>query len=172
MRVLIVYESMFGNTEKVAQAIAAVLTPPARVDIVEVGAAPPTVAGIDLLIVGAPTHAFGLSRASTRASAAQQATGGIISRGTGLREWLATLPAAVPGVSAAVFDTRVDKPVWLVGSAARAAAKRLRHLGYPLVEAPQSFFVAGIPGPLLDGELSRACRWGEALSQRIARTVA
>ena len=59
--------------------------------------------------------------------------------------------------------SRFDKPVWLTGSAARAAAKRLRAKGHPLVASPESFFVTHAEGPLADHELNRARVWGRAL---------
>lgn len=167
MRVLLVYESMFGNTQKIANSIAEGLLRYARVDLVEVGDAStgPLDGDIDLLIVGGPTHARGMSRPSSRASAVKQAKDGVISARTGLREWLEALqpPKATP---AAAFDTRLDKPGWLVGSAARGAAKRLRRAGCELIVAPRSFVVTGGEGPPRDGELERARRWGAALGAR------
>jgi hypothetical protein len=62
----------------------------------------------------------------------------------------------------ATFDTRIAKPR-LPGSAAAAAEKRLRRLGFRSVVAPKSFYVEGTTGPLVDGEPERARRWGVAL---------
>jgi hypothetical protein len=170
MRVLLVYESMFGNTQKIANSVAEGLLPYGRVDLVEVGdAAIGALDGdVDLLVVGGPTHAWGMSRASSRTSAAKKAKDGVVSTRTGIREWLAAVrpPKAT---SAAAFDTRLNKPRWLTGSAARVAAKMLRKAGCELVDAPQSFIVTGGEGPLRDGELERARQWGAALgAQRAA----
>lgn len=89
-RALVVFESMFGNTATIAQAIADGLSGGADVDVVEVGVAPTVIADdVSPLVVGGPTHAFGMSRPSSRRSAAQQADHGVVSRGIGLREWLA-----------------------------------------------------------------------------------
>ncbi|MBG0822683.1 hypothetical protein HS048_18260 [Planomonospora sp. ID91781] len=84
---------------------------------------------MDLLVVGAPTHAFGMSRPATRQSAAQQAPAGLVSKGRGLREWLAALDDHVPAVAAAAFDTRVENP-WVPGSARHGADRRLRRKGF------------------------------------------
>lgn len=171
MRVLVVFESMFGNTERIARAVADGLAPHAEVELVEVGAAPADLGdGLDLLVVGAPTHGFGLSRPSSRESAAQRTEDGVVSARTGLREWLAALPgqAAIP-VPVATFDTRFGNPRWLTGSAAQSAAKRLRERGCPLAAAPESFFVTATTGPLHEGEQERARRWGGTLAGAAAR---
>ncbi len=166
MRARVVYESMFGNTAAIARAIADGLRAHADVEVLSVVAAAempePT---IDLLVVGGPTHVFGLSRTRTRRDAAEQ-TDAPLAVDIGIREWLdAALP--VPGGSrAAAFGTKAAKPRWLPGSAARGAGKRLRRLGYELVEDPMDFLVEGMRGPLAQGELERARAWAE----RLART--
>jgi hypothetical protein len=166
MHALVVYESMFGNTQAIADAIAAGLSSGIRVEAVEVGVAPATIDDeVALLVVGGPTHAFGMSRPQTRQDAARQATAGLVSGGIGLREWLAALQGPA-GVAAATFDTRISKPR-LPGSAARAAEKRLRRLGLRIVAPAASFYVEGTSGPLQAGEQERARRWGEALGSKL-----
>jgi hypothetical protein len=172
MRALIVFESMFGNTKLVAEAVCQGLSPYADTRVVEVGAAPERLDDVDLVVAGGPTHAFGMTRPGTRADAASQASGGVVSGVIGLREWLASLPKAQPRQLAATFDSRVDKVRRLPGSAARGAAKRLRHLGFRLVAPPESFYVTDTLGPLLDGELDRARRWGAELGSAFAGTKA
>lgn len=162
-RALVVFESMFGNTEQIARAIGDGLAPRMQTDVVEVGEAPGRIDGVDLLIIGGPTHAFGMTRPGTRRSAAQQAAGALVSRGIGVREWLAALPTVSSPVAAASFDTRLRRPR-LPGSAARAARRRLRRLGFDVIDTPQTFWVVGTPGPLLDGEIERARRWGDAVA--------
>jgi hypothetical protein len=172
MRALVVYESMFGDTEQVAQEVAKGLRDLLPTEVVEVGAAPPVLPDdLVLVVVGAPTHAFGMSRPGTRKSAATQAAGAIVSRGSGVREWLARLAPPGRAVAAATFDTRFDKPRWLTGSAARAAARRLRQRGYRLIAEPASFFVTASAGPVADGELARARRWGATVGTAVPATV-
>ena len=165
MRALVVYESMFGNTQVIAEAIAEGLSERMDVEALEVGAAPTRIDDVAILIIGGPTHAFGLSRPGTRQDAARQATQGLVSRGLGLREWLTSLEGPA-GVAAATFDTRIAKPR-LPGSAARAAEKQLRRLSCRLLTPAESFYVEGTLGPLQAGERERARRWGKTLGSRI-----
>ncbi len=169
MRALVVYESMFGNTRAIAHAVAKGLERWIATDVTEVGAAPTSIdEKIAMLIVGGPTHAFGLSRESTRRDAANRTTNVLVSSSDGVREWLGTVVCTRDGVPAAAFDTRLNKP-WLPGSAARAAHKRLRRQGYRMLTSPESFLVADTAGPLVDGELDRAEAWGEQLGAAWAR---
>jgi len=169
MRALVVFESMFGNTETIARAVADGLAAHLGVEVVEVGVAPTLIGDdVDLLVVGGPTHAFGLSRPQTRRSAAEQAERGVISAGIGLREWLGALRCRST-VAAATFDTRVRTP-HLPGSAARGAQKRLRRLGLRSAAEAESFFVLGTPGPLMAGEVERARRWGDRLGSACTAT--
>ena len=165
MSTLVVYESMWGNTRAVAEAVARGLAE--GVTLVEVADAPtPVPDGIDLLVVGGPTHAFSLTRASTRRDAI--AKGAAASPGArGLREWLGLLPAS-DHLDVATFDTRVGSFRHLPGSAARAASKEVRrhHLGR--LVATMSFYVDDMAGPLLDGEVERAHAWGRSLAGRRA----
>jgi len=164
MRALVVYESMFGSTEDIAREIGKGLSGAMQVEVVNVDEAPHHADGYDLLVAGGPTHVHGMSRPSTRDAAAQQSDSATRSR-TGLREWLDALAPAVAGTRAAAFDTRTGKPAWLVGSAARSAAKRLRRKGYVVVTTPASFVVeAREPGDLRTGERERARDWGAALA--------
>jgi hypothetical protein len=164
MRALVVVESSFGNTRAIASAVAEGLGRSMAVDVCDIGNAPSAVEDdVDLVVVGGPTHAFGLSRPNTRADAARQA-GDSTAPTIGVREWLASAPAGLR--RAAAFDTRIDKG-WVPGSAAHGIARRLKHLGATLVADPKSFRVVGTPGPLAAGELDRARRWGEQLATAI-----
>jgi hypothetical protein len=170
MRALVVYESMFGNTGLIAEAIADGLAVHGEVETVEVGAAPVLLpAEVDLLVVGGPTHAFGMSRPGTRSNAKGQTEAPLVSPGIGIREWLEGIARPRHRVSSAAFDTRIDKPR-VPGSAAAAAAKRLRRLGFHQAMSPESFFVVGGTGPLLPGEYERAHRWGDSVGSSIAAT--
>jgi len=167
MRALVVYESMFGNTRLIAEAISGGLARNLDVDTVEVGQAAELEPDLDLIVVGGPTHAFSMSRPNTRKSAADQAEDGIVSTGIGIREWLEGLTRPRGLVAAATFDTRIDKPR-VPGSAAAAAHKRLRRLGFLLPMRPESFFVEGTDGPVISGEYERAHVWGEDLGAKVA----
>lgn len=166
MRALVVYESMFGNTEAIARAIGEGTGASMRTDVVEVGVAYGTVPDdVTLLVVGGPTHAFSMSWPSTRRDAAGRSSA-VISRERGIREWLEALPGSMTRAEAATFDTRASTRV--TGSAARAARRRLERLGYPVVARSASFQVADITGPLVGGELDRAREWGRALGADVA----
>jgi flavodoxin-like protein len=165
MRALVVFESMFGNTERIARAIGEGLAGEMEVDVVEVGSAAPVVPpDVELLVIGGPTQGFSMSRKGTRQGALKETTEPLVSRGIGIRDWLDGLSKGRP-LSAAAFDTRFKKPRGITGSAARAAEKRLRKLGFDLVVEPESFFVGKTTGPLLDGELNRAREWGTKLAR-------
>lgn len=164
-RALVVFESMFGNTQKIAEAVTEGLSVHMPTDILEVGTVPGLLGDdVELLVVGGPTHAFGLSRPGTREDATRQAGGHVVSGGVGLREWLPTLEPTTKNVGVATFDTRIAKPR-LPGSAARAAEKRLRKLGFRIAARSESFYVTGTAGPLVHGETERARAWGEKLAE-------
>ena len=162
MNTLVVYESMWGNTRAVAEAVAEKLGE--DVTLVEVNDAPGQLTtDLDLLVVGGPTHGFSLSRESTRQDAVRQ--GAPAERATtGLREWLESvrLDAAASPVLA-TFDTRVTQVRWLPKSAGPTAAKLGRRRGLVVSPKPIGFLVEGLQGPLVEGEQERATAWGRAL---------
>lgn len=174
MRALVVYESMYGNTHRIADAIGEGLAEVYRVDVVPVArAGAQLVQAADLLVVGGPTHVRGLSRATTRASAATEAgkPGSVLTLdpsagGPGLRDWLATLPAT--HARAAAFDTRVDAPAVLTGRAASGIARRLRQHGLRLVAEPESFLVTK-RNTLEPEQAARAREWGRRLAASLTR---
>lgn len=176
MRAVVVYESMFGNTRAVAEAVASGIREavvPADVTVVPVGtAAPEMVEEADLVVVGGPTHAHGMSRASTRAAApdyVRRSHGGLrlddAAAGPGVRDWFDTLGQT--DTSAAAFDTRVKGPAAITGKASKGIRRELRHHGFALVGEPESFFVDRT-NHLHAGELERARRWGSALAARLS----
>jgi hypothetical protein len=168
---LVVFESMFGNTKTIAEAVAEGLSSQVPTDLLEVGAASDVLAGdVDLLVVGGPTHAFGMSRPRTREDANRQAGGHVVSERNGLREWLTSVERGTGNVAAAAFDTRIDKPR-VPGSAARGAEKRLRKLGFRIAAPSESFYVTGVAGPLVDAETERAHRWGQKLGEDCAAST-
>jgi flavodoxin len=171
MKSLVVYESSFGNTRRIAEEIADALaeTGEVYVDVFSVDDEVPVLAHVDLLVVGAPTHVHGLSSTRSRENAIEQGARGEV--GIGVRGWIDKLPLC-GGPRVAVFDTRAHKPELLVGSAAHGIAKRLRKHGYRLVVEPESFFIDGTPGPLEDGELEHAAEWGRALANEVLSPTA
>lgn len=182
MKAVIIYESMFGNTHAVADAIAVGLRSGGEATVVSAAdAGKADLSDVDLLVVGGPTHVHGLPWLSTRKSAIREAE---TSHGRlraepgaeeyGLRTVLEDLPegghAAREGKgngakhrAAAAFDTRRSGPALLTGRASRAIAKRLRKRGYESAAAPASFLVDG-KEQLLDGEIDRAVAWGRSLA--------
>jgi hypothetical protein len=164
MKALVIYESMFGNTEKVARAIADGLREKLEVTLADVRTMPGAY-GVDLLVIGGPTHAFGMSRPSTREQAAQQGEIRPGAADVGVREYLACSPL-LTGMSAAAFDTKVDKP-HLPGSAARRAQRQLRRLGGHIALPARSFLVKGTTGPLRADEEQNARQWGAVLASAV-----
>jgi len=162
MRAIVVYESLWGNTEHVAQAIARGLESVAPVEVFSADAAPTQLEAYDLVVVGGPTHAFSMSRSSTRESAVlNKAAPRVIERG--IREWLDDVSQVFHAVHAVTFDTKVESPR-LPGSAAKAARSDLRSRGFDVSTPSQTFRVHGYEGPLVDGELERAAAWGAELA--------
>lgn len=162
MKTLVIYESMYGNTRKVAEAIAEAMTDAhvVRVSAVDAG----ELAAADRVVVGGPTHALGMSRPTTRvqAEAALAKQPGLAlepgATGPGLREFLGT--ADLTGKTVAAFDTRATK-FRLPHAARRIKALAVRAGGTP-VARPASFLVTR-DNTLVAGELDRARAWGRQL---------
>lgn len=172
MHALIVYESMYGNTHRVADAIGAGLSPSCDVTIVPVSkAAPDLVRQADLVVVGGPTHAHGMSRPGTRTAAAQDAgkpgTGLALEPGAdgpGLREWFSSLGHYT--AKAAAFDTRITGPAALTGRASKGIERMLHKHGFDVVAGPESFLI-GKGNKLAANEESRARSWGAGVATRL-----
>ena len=161
-KALIVVESYFGNTRAIAEAVAAgLLDGGAEAQVVDVDQAPSTLpAGLDLLVLGAPTHNRGLPTATSRAKACEQAGSGEASHGIG--GWLET--TAIPAsTGAAAFDTVISKG-WLSGSAAKAIAKTLQRRQGRRTVSVRSFVVTANKGPLATGQETDAHSWGRELA--------
>lgn len=172
MKALVIYESMFGNTHHVAESIghgiesdpgfggSVAVMPLDAVTVEDVTAA-------DLVVVGGPTHAHGMSHESTRSSAVEIAHKPDAeveldpdAPGPGLREWFDSLGEV--HTAAAAFDTRFEMAAVLTGRASKGINRRLRHHGFAVIDDPQSFFVTK-QNELEDGELARALEWGAQL---------
>jgi flavodoxin len=174
MRALVVYESMYGNTHTIADAIAAGLGDADGVDEVRslpvVHATPADLEGMDLVVVGGPTHVHGMTRESTRTAAiegAQKPDSDLevdpdADPGEGVRDWLAEIGSG-NGAAAAAFDTRIDKPSLVTGRASKGIDRALRHHGFAPAVKPQSVLVT-TENDLLDGEAERAREWGRSLA--------
>ncbi|MGW3230354.1 flavodoxin family protein [Kitasatospora sp. NPDC001095] len=176
MHTVIVYESMYGNTREVAEAIAEGVhqaDPGAAVDCIPVAEARADVTRTaDLLVVGGPTHMHGMSSGLSRRMAAtaeghkegadeKAAEARETVEGPGLRAWFHDLPETESGTHAAAFDTRIDMA--RAGGAAKGIAHRLSHHRYDVVVEPEGFIVEDNDGPLRTGELDRARAWGASL---------
>jgi hypothetical protein len=177
MRALVVYESMFGNTRDVAQAVADGVGSRMPVELVEVADAPTVIpADVSLLLVGGPTHAHGLSSPKTRADASGRAGEKLVSRGGGLADWLDIVRPEASPIATVAFDTRIKGPGLLWGSAAKAATKLLRARHFSVIAQPVSFLVGGPTGPLFnrleDGESERAKAWGARLADALLAPAA
>ena len=179
MEIAVVFESMYGATHEVADAIAegvAEAQPDATVTRFRVGDADPArVAAADLVIVGGPTHMRGMSSGMSRSMAVKMEQkkehdeGQVIghglepgAEGEGLRDWFHTLPKGARGRRAAAFDTRGEGP--MVGAAAKGIAHRLESHGYELATAPEGFIVEA-DGLLKTGERERARAWAAGLAR-------
>jgi flavodoxin len=148
VEILIVYGSQYGNTQKLAQAMARALSPSHHVRVVHAPVAGTLTAdAVDLLFVGAPTQMRGLRLL------AKPFLIGLEGRGFG-------------GVRAAAFDTRMGDFAQTVAS--EAIARHLVGAGCRLVAEPESFLVLGLDGPLANGEVERAAAWAVGVAQSVA----
>jgi hypothetical protein len=171
MKAVVVYESMYGNTHLVADAIGGGLRNTGDVDVAVVSvdeANEVLLKDADLVIVGGPTHAHGMSHTSTRRGAVDAATkpGKELAldpdaEGAGLRDWFTTLGHR--SASAAAFDTRLDLPAVVTGRASKGIARRLRQHGFTLIMEPKSFFVTK-QNHLEADEETHAREWGASLA--------
>ena len=159
MKALVIYDSVFGNTDQIAQAIGNALGSQEDVEILQVGHVKPEhLTGLNLLIVGSPTRGFRPTPA--------------------ISNLLKSIPKnGLKGVKVAAFDTRftvseIEKVrilaffVRLFGYAAKPISDRLEKKGGELIIPPEGFFVEGVEGPLYEGEIERAKTWAETILAR------
>jgi flavodoxin I len=144
MKTLVIYDSLYGNTKIIAQAIGDVI--PGDAKVLHVGEVDASALGAyDLLIVGAPTHGGGPSDPAKELLEKVQAS-------------------ALTGVKVAAFDTRhTARLLRLFGFAAPKIAKSLQKKSGTLVGAAEGFFVTGTKGPLKEGEIERAAAWAKGI---------
>jgi hypothetical protein len=172
MRVVVVYESMYGNTHLIAEAIGEGLGESADVVVVPVSEAHAALAdGADLLVVGGPTHVHGMSRPRTRSAAvdaAEKPGSGLTveaeASGPGVRELLESLGTL--DMRAAAFDTRIDAPAPITGRASKVIARKLRQHRCTLIAEPESFLVTK-ESHLEPDEAEHAKRWGAGLATQL-----
>ena len=171
MKTVIIYETVHGNTRKVAEELARVARRHGPTEIVPVGDAPADLLeGADLVLIGGPTHVHGMSWSATRQGGGPTGEGaehpaGRDVPGPGLRDWFRHL-GREQHPAAAAFDTRSEGPGILTGRASLGISRRLRHYGFQEVAAPRSFLV-GRDDVLEDGELDRACEWAESVMESL-----
>lgn len=153
MNTLVIYDSSYGNTERIAHAIAGALGEHGKVRVVSAGEIHTlSKEGLDLLVVGAPTQRHGVPAA--------------------VKDLLeSTAGEALRDLRALAFDTRYHHTRWITGSAAKEIGKLLRALGCRLLAPPESFFVAGEEGPLEPGEEDRARAWAASSLGRVRRAT-
>jgi hypothetical protein len=171
MKAIVVYQSLWGNTAKIAEAIAKGLGRGAKA-LSTSEATPDALKGVDLVVAGAPIHAFNLpSEATVKGAGDRPDSYGDTPPDTSqrlMRDWLSDLPQGL-GVASAAFDTRVGG-LFGRGGASRIY-KRLRKAGLKPVAKPEGFKVAmrttdsTRKGMLLDGEVERAREWGKELAK-------
>lgn len=169
MNTLVVYESMFGNTRRLAESVAQELeSTGSAVTLTHASDAPREVSDFDLVVIGAPTHAHSLPQASSRSDAAGWAgdeakdlTLELTAQKPGVREWLETVDSTGPGTQFAAFSTRVDMPRIFSGDAATSIRKRLRRRGADT--GAHIDFLVDFQNRLLPGEEQRARDWADGL---------
>jgi flavodoxin len=146
MKSMIIYDSVYGNTEQIAQAIGNALSSQIDVEVVRVSDVNTNqLTGLKLLIIGSPTHGGSPTEA--------------------IRDFLKRLSeATIQDLNVASFDTRLStRLVKIFGYAAGKIASSLKKRGGNLIASPEPFFVKGRKGPLKEGELERAARWANDL---------
>jgi Flavodoxin domain len=173
MRALVVYESMFGNTRAVAEAIAKGLESAGVTTAVAPASTAPDPAGYDLVLVGAPTHAHTLPQPSSRTEAAAWARDPVkgltlepTAHDSGVREWIKGLGTLTPIPRFAAFATRVDMPRIFTGDASTSIAKRLKKAGIEDVE--KECYLVSSANVLVEGEADRAATWAASLATSAA----
>ncbi|HEX9635653.1 MAG TPA: flavodoxin domain-containing protein [Candidatus Limnocylindria bacterium] len=167
MRAIVVYESLWGNTAAIARAIAEGIGQEAQALTTDAASAE-AIAHADLIVAGAPVLGFSLATDQMRNSVARgedDAPTPPDLAHPSMRSWLDSLPRGRG--HAAAFETRIW---WSPRGATGDIEGRLTRAGYRTIARPQKFVVKDKYGPLREGELDRARRWGEELAQAIAGT--
>jgi len=156
MKALVVYDSEFGNTEQIANTIGSTLGSTDEIEVLRVGEVKMEgLTGLELLIVGSPTQRFRPTEATS--------------------DFLKHIHANwLKGINVAAFDTRLTIKeiegtrilpffVRIFGYAAQPIASKLKKKGGELIASPEGFYVQGMKGPLVEGELERAADWARQI---------
>lgn len=145
MNTLVVFESRFGNTRHIAELVARRLETYGKVHLTPYTAyTPALLEGVDLLVLGGPTQAHGVT--------------------VEMRRFVSDMQPPAKPFKAATFDTRVKGPIFLWGSAAREIAIHLERNGFTIVAPPESFLVTLTKEPVLyAGEEGHAQEWAATL---------
>jgi flavodoxin len=152
MNTLVVYFSKFGNTQKVAQAVADTLQSAGTIRMVNSDhLAAADLDGVDLVVMGSPTHRMNLPEA--------------------VRPVFESLPKRLlRGTPFAAFDTSYKMSDFLSRfTAAKKLAQKLRKLGGKRIVPPETFHVVEREGPLYEGEIERAQEWAESILNQLNR---
>jgi flavodoxin len=150
MKTLIVFFSKFGNTKKIAEAIAETLESKGPVCVVAADQLTASdLSDANLVVMGSPTHRMNLPEA--------------------VRPVFATLPRRIlRDTAVAAFDTSYKMSRWLARfTAARKLDRKLRKLGGKRVVSPETFHVIEREGPLYDGEIERAKAWATTIMGKL-----
>ena len=149
MNALVLYDSQYGDTERIAQAIAETLAEFGEARALRLDPSQPVdLQGVDVFIVGCPTQGWRPTQA--------------------VQSFLEEVSSEeLRGLAGACFDTRFRLPHFMTGSAANVMAGKLREKGVSLPVEPESFFVKGTEGPLREGELERAATWARQIVDEV-----
>lgn len=162
MKALVVYESLWGNTAAIARAIADGIGPEATA-ITTDQATREVLADADLVVAGAPVIAFSLPTEAMRTKLAadpgKAPTPPDLAHPS-MRWWLDHLPEGHG--RAAAFETRIW---WSPRGATSAIDRGLQRAGYQKAAKAEKFVVEGSYGPLREGEIDRARKWGSDLAR-------
>jgi len=163
MKAVVVYESFWGNTARIARAVAEGIGPGA-VALATDQATGEALQGADLIVAGAPLLGFDLPTEDMRKTLGGNLAGPPADLGhPSMRSWLDRCPAGT--ARCAGFETRIW---WSPGSSAKKISHALREKGFSAAGPDEKFLVTGKYGPLKEGEIDRARQWGARLAQSIA----
>jgi len=153
MKTLVLYDSQFGNTKAIAELIGMQLLAEGQVRVAPIGGFNADyLSGVDLLIVGGPTQAHGMTPS--------------------MKQFLSKLDGRASTPQVAAFDTRIKGPVLLWGSAAKEIESKLRGAGFNVIAPSASFLVTLAKEPVLEaGEAHRAQEWAREVVGHVQKDV-